>query len=266
MSGGLRHSLRVAGALMRTSWMTGMQYRADFLADIGTGFVRTAATVAPLFLVYSRTDEIAGWPFADAALVMALFLLMEGLVGGLVEPNLGMVVEAIREGTLDLVLMKPADAQLLVSARTVAPARVWDVLAALAFGAWALAQRDAPPSPADIAVAAALLGAGLVSLYALWLLAICTSFWFVRVDNLRFLLWSATDAGQWPIPVFRGWLRFVLTWVVPVAVVTSFPAMALAGRWDGHLVLTGMAIAALFTVVSRVAWTRSLRAYTSASS
>ena len=36
-------------------------------------------------------------------------------------------------------------------------------------------------------VAGLMLACGLVAIYGLWLLAICASFWFVRVDNLRFL-------------------------------------------------------------------------------
>ena len=54
-----------------------------------------AATAAPLALVYLHTDQVMGWAPADAALVMALFLMLQGLVGGLIEPNLGMVIEGI---------------------------------------------------------------------------------------------------------------------------------------------------------------------------
>lgn len=262
----LAHHARVVSALVRTSLQTGMQYRADFVADVAVGAIRTAATAAPLWLVYSRTDTVAGWGFADAALVMALFLLMEGLVGSFIEPNLAMVVEGVREGTLDLVLTKPADSQLLVSLRTIAPARLWDVLGAMLLGAWALAQREALPAALDVGVAGVLLLSGLASIYALWILAICLSFWFVRVDNLRFLLWSASDAGQWPITVFQGWIRAVLTYVVPVAVMTSFPALAISGRWDATLVATGVGIAVAFLGISRWVWHRALAAYTSASS
>lgn len=260
-----RHAARVTGALVRTSLMTGLQYRADFVFDSLTGALRTAATAAPLGLIYLHIDQVMGWTLPDAALVMALFLVMEGLLGGLVEPNLGEVVEAIRTGNLDLVLMKPADAQLLVSLRRVAPAHVWDVLAGLALGAWALAQ-GTPPSAPDVAVAVSMLLCGLASMYSLWLLAICASFFFVRVDNLRFLLWAATDAGRWPIPVFNGWVRWFLTIAIPVAIVTSFPALALRGDWDRGLVAVGLGTSAAFVSGSRCIWRRALASYTSASS
>jgi ABC-2 type transport system permease protein len=53
---------------------------------------------------------------------------------------------------------------------------------------------------------------------------------------------------------------------VPVALFTTFPALALRGEWTAGLIATGVAIAAVFGVGSRVAWLRSLAHYTSASS
>ncbi len=103
-------------------------------------------------------------------------------------------------------------------------------------------------------------------MYGIWLMAICTSFWFVRVDNLRFLLWSASDAGRWPLDVFAGWIRFLLVVVLPVGVVTTFPAMALRGTWSWGLVATGVAVGLGFLLASRLAWNRALGSYTSASS
>lgn len=259
------HFWRVSAALIRASLLTAMQYRSDFLFDGFTGLIRTSAVVAPLLLVYGHTETVMGWAFADACLVMALFLIMEALVGGVVEPNLGEVVESVRTGTLDLVLMKPADAQLLVSVRRVAPARIWDLLAGMALLVWALGQVGVP-TPIDVAVTLVMVVSGFASVYGLWVLAICMSFFFVRVDNLRFLLSSVSGAGRWPVTVFPSWVRWALTVVIPVAVITSFPAMAIRGQWDSWLVGVAVMTGTVFSVGSRMAWVKSLGSYSSASS
>ncbi len=256
----------MAGALTRVSVQTAMQYRSDFLFEALTGFLRTGATLGALLLVYVHREQVAGWTLPEALLVMALFLLLSGVVQAVLEPNLGAAVEHIRTGTLDLLLMKPADAQLLVSVSRVAPARLWDALAGVALVAWCLPRLPTQPGLADATVAAALFALGLAAIYGLWILAICTSFHFVRVDNLRFLLVSVSDAGRWPLGVFAGWIQVVLVWVIPVGVVTTFPALALRGQWDARLVGAAALAAALFVFGSRVAWRRSLGAYTSASS
>lgn len=255
----------IAGALIRISLMTAFQYRSDFLFEALTGALRTFGTLAPLWLVYGHTTEIGGWTVDEATLVMGFFLALNAFHGGLMEPNLGEVVEAIRQGTLDLWLIKPADAQLLVSVRRIDPAYVWDAFAALAVIAFAL-WRMPTPTPLNALLGVALFIVGLLAMYGVWLLAICTSFYWVRVDNLRFLLMSAADAGRWPLSLFSGWLRVALVAVLPVAVVTTFPAEAFRGTWTPTHVGVAFAVATVFLVGSRLAWKRSLSFYTSASS
>ncbi len=257
--------LRIPAALLRISLMSALQYRSDFVFEAFTGLLRTFAAVAPLFLVYSHRQSVQGWTQDESLLVMSFFLLFAAFNGGIMEPNLGAVVEMIRQGTLDLLLLKPADSQLLVSLRKVDPAHLWDLVAAVVVGVYAVS-RIASPGPLDVLVALALLSCGLAAMYGLWMLAICTSFFFVRVDNLRYLLGSVADAGRWPLPMFGREVRWALTVIVPVGVVTSFPAEALRGTWGPELIATAFGVAAGFVLVSRIAWTRSLAFYTSASS
>jgi ABC-2 type transport system permease protein len=253
-------------ALMRVSIMTALQYRSDFLLQAITGALRTFGAVAPLLLVYHHTNVVAGWTADEAMLVMALFLVLSGYQGTLLEPNLGEVVDAIRTGSLDLWLMKPIDSQLLVSFRRVDPASIWDVIAGIAVGAWALRRLPELPSGADFAVAAFVMGCGLVAMYGLWIIAISTSFFFVRVDNLRFLLMAVADAGRWPLQVFSSWVRLILVIVVPVGVVTGLPADALRGAWSFQTALVGALVGFGFLLAARTAWTWSVRYYTSAAS
>lgn len=257
--------LRVVAALMRASLAMAMQYRADFVVGLATGLGGTLVAIVPLIVVYQHTDSVLGWSLTDTLLVMGLFLLMNGLLGTFVEPNLGAAVEGIRSGSLDHVLLKPADAQLLVSLSRVQVDHVWDVLAAFGLVVWCAADQPALTA-LDVLVAAALFTSGMVAMYGLWLLAICASFWFVRVDNLRYLLWSAAGAGRWPVGVYGGWLRRVLTYAFPVGLTCTFPAVALRGEWTLPLLGIGLGVGLAFAVGSRWVWLRSISAYTSASS
>lgn len=257
--------LRAVAALMKVSLATAMQYRSNFLLQMAVGLLRDAMALAPLALVFWHREQVGGWELPQALLVMSCFLVFNGIQGGVFEPNLGEAVESIRSGALDLILMKPIDGQLLVSLRKFNAASAWDVLSGLLVGAAALSLSPAP-APLEVALAVALFGSGLVAMYGLWLLAICVSFFFVRVDNLRFLLWAVTDAGRWPIDVFAGAARFLLVALVPVALITSFPVEALRGTWSLTTVLLAASVSAAFAVGSRLAWNASLASYTSASS
>ncbi|MCK6502061.1 ABC-2 family transporter protein [Myxococcota bacterium] len=257
--------ISVLAALGRVALMNAAAYRASFVVDVLVGAVASVGVVLPLLFVYEHAGSVAGWTLHQALLVTAFFLVLQGLVGLLVEPNLGAVVEGVRSGSLDYLVLKPVDAQLVASLQRVAPAKAWDVLAGLVVGAWALAHLP-PPTWQGALLALGLLLAGLAAIYGVWVLVICTSFWFVRVDNLRFLLTAALDAGRWPVGVYRGWVRLLLTVVVPVALVTSFPAMALLGTARPGTVLHALVVAGGLLWASRLTWRGALRHYTSASS
>jgi ABC-2 type transport system permease protein len=260
-----RRLLRVVGGLLRASITVSMQYRLDFVVEALSGLLRTAMALGPIGLLFVHRDAVLGWDAVDVATVMGLYLVLHALLAAIVEPNLGAIVEAIRKGTLDFVLLKPADAQLLTAVQQIRLPPLIDLPVGLGLVGWALIQRP-PSSPLDVAVAAALALSGIAAIYGLWLLAVCTSFFFVRVDNLRYLLWSAVDAGRWPLPVFARWVQWALIVAVPVGVVTSFPAMALRGAWDAGLLALGLGVGAAFLVGSRLVWRASLARYTSASS
>ena len=264
MRSGVARGRQVAGSLVRASLVVSMQYRLDFLLGAVSGFIRTLLALGPIALLFVHRDAVLGWTPEDVASVMGLYLILHALLAGFIEPNMGEIVEGIRKGTLDFVLLKPADAQLLTSVKRVNLAPIIDLPVGVGLIGWAMWAN--PPTVLDVLVAAVLAMSGMAAIYGLWLFAICTSFFFVRVENLRFLLWSAVDAGRWPLSVFTQWVQWLLIVLVPVGVVTTFPALALRGDWDLGLVVVGVLVGVGFVVGSRIAWLFSLSKYTSASS
>jgi ABC-2 type transport system permease protein len=73
------------------------------------------------------------------------------------------------------------------------------------------------------------------------------------------------EAGRWPVSLYPGWLRFALTFIVPVAFATTVPAEALAGRLTWQTLLEAVALAAAMLVASRLFWRVGIRHYSGAS-
>jgi len=257
---------RLFGVQLRTSVATGIEYRLDFVVQGIISVFWFASTLVPLFVVFGDRPTIAGWS-RDAALVVAgWFVLMKGLLEGAITPSLMAVVEHVRKGTLDFVLLKPADAQFLVSTTKIQPWSVIDVAGGLAIVVAALAHMHRLPTPAELGAVAALLVAAVAVLYSIWILVISLAFYVVRIDNLSYLFMSIFDAARYPVTAYRGPVRFIFTFVLPLAVMTTFPAMAVLGTLESGTGLWCLAGAAAFAVAARQVWKISIRRYTSASS
>jgi ABC-2 type transport system permease protein len=87
----------------------------------------------------------------------------------------------------------------------------------------------------------------------------------VRVENILVIFQSMYEAGRWPVGIYPGWLRFTLTFLVPVAFAVTIPAETVSGRLtlDSLAVALGLSVALL--VISRWFWRFGLRHYSGAS-
>jgi ABC-2 type transport system permease protein len=258
--------LRLLGVQLRASTVASMQYRVEFLVGGVLALFWTSWSIVPIVVVFQGRPAVAGWSFEEALVVVGWFTLMKGVLEGAVNPSLQAVVEAIRKGTLDFILLKPADAQFLVSTTRFAPWRAADVVGGLAIFAVAFHRMGRLPSPGDVGAALLLLASATLVLYSLWILVVSAAFFVVRVDNLSFLFASIYDAARWPVSVFRGLLRVIFTFVIPLALMTTYPALALLGKLGPALGAQALGVSLLFAVIARVAWLRSIGHYTSASS
>jgi ABC-2 type transport system permease protein len=262
----LRRLARAFVACLRVALMTSLQYRESFLAETVVSLFWLAWTLTPLFVLYRFDAAFAGWSRDEALLVVGFFITLTGLLDAFVDPNLSAVVEHVRQGTLDYVLLKPIDTQLLVSVHKSAPAKLPHVLAGLVVAALAIARMPVAPRPLDGLAAFVLLASGFTILHSLWTLIVSLSFRFVRVDNLSYLLRSVVDAGRWPASFYPTAVRIVLTYIVPVGLMTTYPALALRGLLDPSGALTAVIVAASFALLARLGWRRAIRHYASASS
>jgi ABC-2 type transport system permease protein len=249
---------------LRSSLLISMQYRADFLLD---GFVEVfwmVTAFVPLRLVFGLRPVIAGWHFGEALLVMGWFTFLEGILEGAINPSLASVVDHIRKGTLDFVLLKPADAQFLVSTARFQPWRAINVLTSLLIFAWGFREIGRGPTAAALATSAVMSIAAVAVLYSLWMLTVSAAFYVVRIDNLSHLFSAIFDAARWPIDVFRGLVRLVFTFVIPLALMTTYPAEALLGSLSGRTIAESLLGALVALAVSRQVWKTSISHYTSA--
>jgi ABC-2 type transport system permease protein len=262
----LRRYLRLLTMQVRTSTIAGMQYRWDFVVEGLMGLVFAGLALVPLWIYAGTARTIPGWTFGEMVIVVGWFTLLKGLLEGAVNPALMAVVDHIRQGTLDFVLLKPADAQFMVSTAKVDPWKAIDVvtgLGILAGGFWVLGRW---PHPAHVAASLVLLVAACLVLYALFFVVVSAAFWVVRLDNLAYLFMSIFDFARWPVTLFRGGLRIFFTFVIPIALMTTYPSLALLGRLSFSTGVAAVAGGVAFLLGARLVWQRAIGHYTSASS
>ncbi|HUH02631.1 MAG TPA: ABC-2 family transporter protein [Kofleriaceae bacterium] len=252
---------------LRASLATAMQYRVDFLIEGAMSLYWLAWNLVPLLILFDQRELIAGqWTFSGALVVIGWFTVLRGLLEGAINPSLVDVVGRIRTGSFDYVLLKPADTQFLVSTAQFAPWKLVDVVGGIGLVVYAFWRMDRTPALADVGLALLLLLCAALVLYSLWILLVSAAFWVVRLDNLTYLFSAVFDAARWPVQVFKGAWRVLFTVIIPLALMTTYPAMAMLGTLDARTAALSVAGALVFAALARTLWTLAIRNYTSASS
>lgn len=257
--------LRLAFSYLRIGIMNEFQYRANLYIQILQTFIALATGLIGLNLVFAQTTTLGGWNESELLVVMGVFTIMGGIIRAAIQPNMERLMEEIREGTLDYALTKPADSQLFVSVREFRLWQMVDMLTGIVVLIVALAQLNWLVDFWSVLGFFSALGMGAVMIYCFWLIVTSTAFWFVRVHEIADLFVGLYAAGRWPVDIYPSWLRYGLTFLVPVAFAVTVPAEALTGRltlqtWLGALGLT----LGLF-VITRIIWMIGVRNYSGAS-
>lgn len=241
-----------------------LEYRINFLLTALSSIGNLAGSIFGLFLFYRTGYTFAGYSWEQALVVLGIFTTLQGFSEIFLVPNLNRIVDQVQQGTLDFVLLKPISSQFWLSARTVSP---WG-LPNLIFGIVILiySADKLGIGAVNFALSAIPLGFGLVSLYSLWFILGATSIWFVKIYNVTEVLRGLLEAGRYPMAAYPASYRFFFTFVVPVAFLTTVPADTLLGRGEiSWIVGAGILAIALF-LASCLFWRFALRFYTSASS
>lgn len=242
-----------------------LEYRLNFVVSVVGSLLTAGGALFGLLILSGDGQPIGGWSYREATVVVGMFTLVQGFIGAVLYPNLNKIAEAVRLGTMDFNLLKPIDAQFLVSTRNLNVFHGIDVVVGLGLIGWAVSGLEGV-SIAGLALSCLLLLTALSIVYAIWFALTTTAFWFVKVENVTELFNGVFRAGQFPVSVFPGWLRVFFTTLVPIAFITTVPAEALLGRARSTSPLVAVLVALLLLLVSRWFWKRAIGSYTSASS
>jgi ABC-2 type transport system permease protein len=258
--------LRLLAIFYKNALLTELEYRVNFLINLVMSAFWLAWSIIGTAIFFQHTDRIGGWSYYEVLVVLGLFFLMSGIMSAVLRPNIDRLVESIRLGTLDFVLTKPVNSQFLASLRYLVIWRLVDVVMGLGIIVYALQRLGARVSAGQVLLFVGLVVAATVIVYSIWLALVTLAFWFVRVDNIAELFSSFYEAARFPVSAFPRWARGLLTFVVPIAFITTVPAAAVVGRLEPPYAVYALLLAVGLFTGATLFWRYALRHYTSASS
>ena len=249
-----------------TSFASQLEYQLNFLIELIAMFGTLFGSIFILSLFFTGGSQLGDWTWESALVIQGVYTFLDGFTNALLRPNLTEIVNYVREGTLDYVLLKPIDSQFWLSVKKFSFAGLPEIIFGLSIVFWAAIQSGSSLSIYYLPVFILSLLIGIIILYSVWFLIAASSIWFVKTWNATEVLRALLAAGRYPISAYPVVLRFIFTLILPVAFLTTFPAEAILGELKFSILFVGLILSSLFFLFSRLFWKYALKHYTSASS
>lgn len=218
--------------LIRMSVQSQMQYRASFIMmSFGLGIVVFVEFLA-IWILFDRFGHLGGWSLPEVGLfygvIHASFALAEGVGRGF-----DIFHRQVLRGDFDRLLLRPRSTVLQVLGSDLQLMRIGRLVQGLAVLVWSAGALGIEWTLFRVIVLVLSVGGGVMLFIGLMVFQATLSFW--SVQGLEFMN-SFTNGGvvvaQYPLSIYRGWLRNFFLYIIPLGCVNYFPVLLVLGRED----------------------------------
>ena len=264
--GTLTKYLRLTGLMMKNCLVREMQFKANFLVRLFTEMLWLVMQFIYIQVMYMNTGQIAGWNKWDMIVLVGTNHLITQLFEGLFYENCTRLTDQIRQGDLDFNLVKPINTQFLVSLRYTDYSSIINCAIGIGVIFYALNGLGAAVSLGGLLLFATLVLNGVFIYYSILFILSAWTFWIGRSNNLLELYWQFGQFSRYPGDIYPWLLRRMLMTVIPMLVVSNFPAQVLIDKFEGGWIVYGFALGLSFLALTVWVWGKGLQRYRSASS
>lgn len=215
--------------------------------------------------VFRHTESLAGYTLAQSVLFFLTFNIVD-ILAQLFFRGIYGIRSIVRDGDLDYFLTQPINLLWRVCFSTVDFLDLLTIIPILGVTWITLTNIPGATSPEALLAYTVLVFNGLLIAFALHVMVAGLSVWTQEMDNAIWIYRDLMTLGRFPSDIYDAPMRAILIFVIPIAVMISFPAKAAMGLLSPSWMAVSFFIAAASVGLSLLFWQFSCRRYTSVSS
>jgi ABC-2 type transport system permease protein len=244
-----------------------LAYRADFLLSVLTTMVATVFGIAVVFLIFGRIPHLLGWSFNEILLLYGFSLLPLSLFN-MLSINLYYFGETyIIEGKFDRILLRPLDSLFQILFEQFRLEALSDAALGIFLVVTCAHQLNLSFGVGEWLFLAFASVCGCILYLSIFLMLTCVSFWMEDRVGVIPPVYNMLTFGRYPLDIYNGFIRFLLSWIVPFGFASFYPTASLLRR-DVYRVYAFLIplMTLIFLGLAMFIWSRGVRNYSSTGS
>lgn len=262
----IKRYLRLLGVFAKFSLMSQLEYRANFVAGVCVETGWMLIKLLYVAVVYRAGISIGVLTPDHILLFIGIYVLMTGFYM-LYYGNFTSLSTKVREGQLDMYLVKPVSTQFLVTLRQLDFSLLLpDLVVGIVMIGIGWSRAGLPLNVGSVAGFLFLLACSNLLTYSMFLIPNLLCFWIVSTRGISDMTAALWDFNNMPQMIYGKWMQRIGTFILPIFVITNFPGLFLMGELSKGMMVWAVVVPILFFVIARLIWKRAVKSYTSASS
>jgi ABC-2 type transport system permease protein len=225
----MKRYLEVYKQCIYSALLSASAYRMNFIVSSLITLVGNILFPLVTLLIYRAGASFSGWSFYEVLLIQSIFTMSSGLCSLIFGGVLWTTMSHIREGSFEVVLLKPLNPLFFMIATTFSPDSAGLFLGGVTLFIVSVVHISTIPAFLWLQFIV-LFAAGTAVLAGLSLMMAAMSFKWVGNSRISELADSVLQFGKYPLPIFPKAVQALATMIIPVGMVGFFPATALLGR------------------------------------
>ena len=241
-----------------------MSYKGDFILGVVASILMQALGFVFLWTIFQGIPEVNGWNFDQMIFVYGMSAISLGL-NEFLFAGTWKLTGYVQEGELDRLLLRPVSTMFSILAADVTLHGLGSVLFGLAVCITSLVKLQITLSVGMVLFWIVSIACGALIFFAANMLMATLAFWVTDSQSAMMVLQNVSDFGKYPAAIYGKWLRILISFVIPFAFTSYYPAAFLLGISNRPIYWIGPVVAAMLCVtVAALFWRFALSRYQSA--
>ncbi|MCA1036026.1 MULTISPECIES: ABC transporter permease [Bacillus] len=240
---------------------TRLEYRADLAVEVVSDLLFQAVNLIFILVVFGHTSYLSGWNRDEIIFIYGFFLVPYALFSSFF--NIWDFNERyIVKGEFDRILTRPVHSLFQIVLERMELESLFGAVTGLVIMFYAGEQLGLSISWYDPFLFILLVLGGVMVYAGIFVLIACISFWADARTSIMPMMYNIGNYGRYPVDIYNGAIRFVLTWILPFAFVGVYPAAYFLGKheWLVYSFLTPV-IGLVFFCLSIIVWNQGVKKY-----
>ena len=244
-----------------------LSYRFDALVGIFGFLISNVLTFSTLYLTINAIPSLNGWDINYMGFLYGFYLIPKSIDHIFSDQIWQLANGGITRGILDKYLIKPINPLFQLVSEMIQLEGFGELLLGIVFLGVFTPKLAITFEFYQIVLLVICAFFSMWFFFAIKLIFASISFWTKRSIEVMTTIYEVSNFAKYPIDIFSGVVRFILTDILPFSVVIFFPIKALL--FDGNLWLVTLyviIVSVVMFVISIFVWTKGLKRYESAGS